>query len=406
MEWNNGPDPFKAIEAILKRFRVDRQPGLPPFLGGAIGFVSYDAKDLIESKLCGDGKAPSIFPKVYFDFFDEGIVLDHTQTCAFLFAGRAARLRDLESLFKKTSGVSRSADCADGSKKIRGDARPCLGRSEFVELVRRAKRYIRKGEVYQANISQRFELDLSGDALSIYERLRQVNPSPFFGFLDAGHFQIVSGSPERLLKLEGGWLETRPIAGTRARGSDEAEDRRLSLDLLLNEKERAEHIMLVDLERNDLGKVCEPGSVAVDELMTLEHYSHVKHIVSNIRGKLAKDKGAVDAFKAFFPGGTITGVPKVRCMQILDELEPVARGPYTGSLGYLSFTGDMDFNILIRSLFVKGRKAYLQTGAWIVADSVPSKEYDETLHKAEGIFTAVFGGKKTRSIFSRCRASA
>ena len=200
-------------------------------------------------------------------------------------------------------------------------------------------------------------------------------------------------------------METRPIAGTRWRGKNPREDSRLGMELLLSDKERAEHIMLVDLERNDLGRVAEYGSVTVNELMTLEDYSHVKHIVSNVRATLRQDLDAVDAFCAFFPGGTITGAPKIRCMQIIEELEPVARGPYTGSLGYFSFTGNMDFNILIRSLVISGKKAYLHVGAGIVADSKPKKEYHETLYKAEAVLSAVFGEKKVRE-FLRQRGIA
>jgi anthranilate/para-aminobenzoate synthase component I len=232
-----------------------------------------------------------------------------------------------------------------------------------------------------------------------------VNPSPFFGLFEAGDFSIVSGSPERLLRLDGRTLQTRPIAGTRRRGRDPRQDRELSAELLLSEKERAEHVMLVDLERNDLGRVCEFGSVHVDELMALENYSHVKHIVSNVRGMLREDLDACDALAACFPGGTITGAPKVRCAQIIDELENVARGPYTGSLGYFSFTGDMDFNILIRSLVVKDGFASLHAGAGIVSDSDPTREYHETLHKAEGVLEAVFGAEKVRE-FLRGRGLA
>ena len=212
-----------------------------------------------------------------------------------------------------------------------------------------------------------------------------INPSPFAAFIDFGDYQIVSSSPERLIRVKDKVIETRPIAGTRPRGKDKKEDELMRIELLLNEKERAEHIMLIDLERNDLGRVSYYGSVAVDELMITEDYSHVIHIVSNIRGDLADEKDSFDAIKAAFPGGTITGVPKVRCMEIIDELEPVRRGPYTGSIGYVSFSGDMDLNIIIRTFVIKDEMAYVQVGAGIVADSDPEREYYETLKKAEAL---------------------
>jgi para-aminobenzoate synthetase component 1 len=259
----------------------------------------------------------------------------------------------------------------------------------FESMVRRCKEYIAAGDIYQANLSQRFSADLGGaDPLRLYKILRSVNPSPFAAYLDFGDLQLVSSSPERLIRLHEGIADTRPIAGTRRRGDDHAETRDLSVELLTNEKERAEHIMLLDLERNDLGKVCKYGTVAVDELMVIENYSHVIHIVSNVMGELAAGRDAFDLVRAVFPGGTITGVPKVRCMEIIDELEPVARGPYTGSIGYFSNTGDMDLNIIIRTFVVSSGIAHIQVGAGIVADSDPVREYFETLQKAEALIKA------------------
>ncbi|HYA11866.1 MAG TPA: anthranilate synthase component I family protein, partial [Thermodesulfovibrionales bacterium] len=220
---------------------------------------------------------------------------------------------------------------------------------------------------------------------SVYRTLSSINPAPFAAFMDFGDYQIVSSSPERLLMVRDGIIETRPIAGTRPRGRDWTEDEFMRAELLLNEKERAEHIMLVDLERNDLGRVSDYGTVKVDELMITEDCSHVIHIVSNVRGKLADGKDCFDAIKAAFPGGTITGVPKIRCMEIIEELEPVKRGPYTGSIGYISFSGSMDLNIVIRTFVTKGEMAYVQAGAGIVADSDPEREYYETLKKAEAL---------------------
>jgi para-aminobenzoate synthetase component 1 len=267
---------------------------------------------------------------------------------------------------------------------------PNMEQALFESMVRRCKEYITAGDIYQANLSQRFSARLGdSDPLHLYKILRAVNPSPFAAYLDFGDIALVGSSPERLIRLANGAADTRPIAGTRRRGNDLDETRALSVELLTNEKERAEHIMLLDLERNDLGKVCTYGTVHVDEMMVVEDYSHVIHIVSNVRGELLAGKDAFDLVQAVFPGGTITGVPKVRCMEIIDELEPVARGPYTGSLGYISNSGDMDLNIIIRTFVIKDKTAYLQVGAGIVADSEPEREYLETLQKAEALKKAL-----------------
>jgi len=238
------------------------------------------------------------------------------------------------------------------------------------------------GDIYQANLSQRFSTEFNGDPLNLYLKLRNVNPAPFSGFLKFSNFTIISSSPERLLKVKDDKLETRPIAGTRPRGSDDKKDAVLTKELLLNEKERAEHLMLVDLERNDMGRVCQPGSVNVTELMCLEQYSHVSHIVSNIEGKLNPNVTIYELIKSLFPGGTITGCPKIRCMEIINELEPASRGPYSGSFGYIGFCRQLDFNILIRTIFIKNGEASFNVGAGIVADSDPDNEYEETLSKA------------------------
>lgn len=256
-------------------------------------------------------------------------------------------------------------------------------------MVEKAKSYISEGDIYQANLAQRFETGFDGDPFELYLRLRAINPSPFSGFLKFRDLAIVSSSPERLVKVEDDRIETRPIAGTRPRGKTVEEDHLLARDLLLNEKEKAEHLMLVDLERNDLGRICESGSVRVTDLMFLEKYSHVAHIVSNIQGTLKPGTAVPDILRAVFPGGTITGCPKVRCMEIIDELEPVARGPYSGSLGYIGFARYMDLNIVIRSVVVKDGRAYFHAGAGIVADSDPEREYQETLDKAAAMMAAL-----------------
>jgi anthranilate/para-aminobenzoate synthase component I len=261
-----------------------------------------------------------------------------------------------------------------------------LTKKDYADMVKRCKEYISAGDIFQANLSQRLSALVKGiDPLNIYRILRNINPSPFSAFIDTGDFQLVSSSPERLVRLSNGIADTRPIAGTRPRGKDLAENRMLRSELITNDKERAEHIMLVDLERNDLGRVCRYGSVRADEFMVLESYSHVTHIVSNVTGEIKPELDAFDLIKAVFPGGTITGVPKIRCMEIIDELEPTVRGPYTGSIGYISYTGDMDMNIIIRTFIIKDGWAHVQVGAGIVADSDPDTEYNETLYKAEAL---------------------
>lgn len=384
-------DPFEALRSLLAKHAFSTEERRLPFCGGALGYVGYEAKYLIEPGLPDSAKEGMNLPDLYFMFVDSGIVWDHERAEMRLFAGSKAELKKWR---KKIVSFSSETKKRSKTSIMRPILRASLDKQSFMESVRSIKKLIRKGEIYQANLSRRLDFPVKEDPLQIYARLRRINPSPFFGYLDSGTFQILSGSPERLLKLDSGNLETRPIAGTRSRGRDEREDAALEKALLLSPKERAEHIMLVDLERNDLGRVSEYGSVRVDELMAIENYSHVKHIVSSVRGRLKKGCDAIDAFKAFFPGGTITGAPKVRCMEILDQLEPVARGPYTGSMGYFSFMGDMDFNIIIRSLVVQAGRGYLQTGAGIVADSIPKKEYEETNHKAKAVLQAVFGKRR------------
>ncbi len=398
-------DPFAELKRLLALYAASPDEGLPPFAGGAVGVVAYEAKNILEPHLPQRAVDDLGLPDLHFQFYDDGVVFDHAARRAFL----CAHARSRREALRKLDGLGNSV--AVSLKKrprapfcgvpARFAVRESMDRAEFTAKVEVIQRHIRRGDIFQANLSQRFSFPVLAPAAELYGRLKRVNPSSFFGLYDAGGFQVVSGSPERLVKLEGGRLEARPIAGTRPRGRTPREDAAQSLALLLSEKERAEHVMLVDLERNDLGRVAEYGSVCVDDLMTVEEYSHVKHIVSGIHAQLKSGLSAVDALRALFPGGTITGTPKVRCMEILDGLEPVVRGPYTGSLGYFSFTGDMDFNIIIRSLVVKDKTAHLQTGAGIVADSVPGKEYDETLYKAQGVLAAIFGGARARAFLAR-----
>jgi len=397
--------PLPKLRELMENYRVLPEPGYPPFIGGCIGFFSYDFVHNFE-------KLPRIshddlgIPDAFFIFIDSLIAYDHIEKTSFIMANPGASDRKLgysepedgdwpilydkaaEKILKlseKISGISKneriSGPTAAGIK-----AEPLIPKEDYERMVLRAKGYIAAGDIFQANLSQRLSADVTGiDAFDIYSVLRDVNPSPFACYLDFPGVKIVSSSPERLVRVSGRTVDTRPIAGTRPRGKGVPGDAAMRAELLLNEKERAEHIMLIDLERNDLGRVCDFGSVRVDELMVTEDYSHVIHIVSNVTGRLAEGKDAFDVIRAAFPGGTITGVPKVRCMEIIDELEPVARGPYTGSVGYISYNGDMDLNIVIRTFVIKDDKAYVQVGAGIVADSDPEREYYETLHKAEAL---------------------
>jgi anthranilate/para-aminobenzoate synthase component I len=405
--------PLEKLRELLRNYKTLRIPGLPPFTGGAIGFFSYDFVHQIE-KLPRRAPVDLDIPEAVFLFVDLVVAFDHVLDKAWVIVNPGAREQELgfrrpepgqwEWLYDEATDRLRAtaaileelprprppASNNDESRKNAYTLRPHMTQPEFEAMVRTCREYIAAGDIYQANLSQRFSAVINGaDTLRLYRVLRDVNPSPFAAYLDFGDLQLVSSSPERLIRLCGGVADTRPIAGTRRRGGDRSETQALSEELLANEKERAEHIMLLDLERNDLGRVCDYGTVVVDEMMVVEDYSHVIHIVSNVRGRLAAGRDAFDLVRAVFPGGTITGVPKVRCMEIIDELEPVARGPYTGSIGYFSNAGDTDMNIIIRTFVVKDGIAYIQVGAGIVADSDPAAEYFETLQKAEALKKAL-----------------
>ena len=404
--------PLAKLRDLLSNYRTERVAGLPPFQGGAIGFFSYDFVHQFE-KLPRKARVDLDIPEAYFIFVDMVVAFDHVLGKTWLMVNPGAREQELGFRKPEPDQWGRLYDeavdrlLALRSKLLANDGRtdvpertqedpsqftlePAMSRADFESMVDRCKDYIAAGDIYQANLSQRLTAAIdAADPLRLYKILRTINPSPFAAFLDFGDVQLVSSSPERLIRLREGVADTRPIAGTRRRGDDSAETRTLSAELLTNEKERAEHIMLLDLERNDLGKVCDYGTVAVDEMMVVEDYSHVIHIVSNVSGRLAEGRDAFDLVRAVFPGGTITGVPKVRCMEIIDELEPVARGPYTGSLGYISNAGDMDLNIIIRTFVIKDGKLHIQVGAGIVADSDPGREYFETLQKAEALKKAL-----------------
>lgn len=375
---------FPLLRKLLKKYRCARQR--PFFTGGIAGFWGYELAPLFD-RVRFRRKTSSGVPPLCLGFFDSLTIYDHKRKRYYLSAfGKSPRearkkIELLKSNFPSSSKKPGQFKC--------GDFQPELPKARFEAMARRAKRYIEAGDIYQANLSQRFSFDYTGDPLKLYGTLRRINPSPFASFLNWGDLKIISSSPERLVSKKGNRCETRPIAGTRSRPKNPDKARALEKELRQNAKERAEHIMLVDLERNDLGRVCDFKSVRVEELMKVEKYSHVMHLVSKITGQLTRGKDALDLLKAVFPGGTITGCPKIRCMEIIDELEPAERGIYTGSIGYLDFSGNMDLNIVIRTMVLQKNKGYLQVGAGIVYDSDPAKEYEETLHKGEAMAQAL-----------------
>lgn len=399
---------WNAMRERLGDSPLQRSKGIPPFFGGAIVFFSYDLVRQFE-ELPSMAHEDVHYPDLECLFVDQVAALDHhTQTLHLIFAPPRQRILEepREKLYRE--GCDRLAEwqaklSAPSSQDEpsswfpRLDVQPGQSPGSYMDRVRHCQEFIRAGDIYQANLSHRFTVQRNDagcgsdrrTAADLYRRLKAVNPSPFSALLQLDRFSLVGCSPERLIRLAGRHADTRPIAGTRPRGTNTVDDRRLAEELLMNTKERAEHLMLVDLERNDLGRVCRYGSVHTNELMTIERYSHVSHIVSNVSGELRDDVDGFDLIQAVFPGGTITGVPKIRCMEIIDEIEPVRRGPYTGSLGYISWNGDMDLNIIIRTVVMTDTCSYLQVGAGIVADSDPLREYEETLLKAEAAMKAL-----------------
>ncbi len=397
-------DPLEVLREVLRRFRPAGAPGLPRFAGGAVGYFGYDLVRHIE-RLPHRPPDDLGLPTCYLVFADTLVVFDHVKHTLKIVAnalvdgeGEAAYRRAVqrvETLYERLRAPLAPPPLVGRVDQRQQTHMPVGG---FLAAVERARGYVRAGDIFQVVLSRRFALDIPGvDGLDVYRALRTVNPSPYMFFLDFGGVQLAGSSPELLVRLEGDLVRTRPLAGTRPRGGDEEEDRHLEASLLADEKERAEHVMLVDLGRNDLGRVCRYGSVQVETLMAVERFSHVMHIVSDVRGRLRPGCDAVDVLRACFPAGTVTGAPKVRAMEIIDELEPVARGPYAGAVGYVSFSGNMDTCITIRTIVLAGGRAYLQAGAGIVADSVPEREYVETVNKAKALLRALeLAGRRYR----------
>jgi anthranilate synthase component 1 len=393
------PDPLTALERALQQFRAPPLPGLPPLHGGAVGYVGFDCARYIE-RLPQTTEDDLGLPELWLLFTGQLLVFDHLRQRMSVISNVVigddpARQYD-EAVAAAEELVSRIASAPSGSRldaprldgplpELRSNQTP----EEFCDKVARAKAYIAAGDVFQCVPSQRFEVDTTADPFDVYRVLRLVNPSPYMFFLRSDRTSIVGSSPEPHLRVFGREATIRPIAGTRPRGGTDEQDAKLADELLNDEKERAEHVMLVDLARNDLGRVCAPGTVRVEELMVVERYSHVMHIVSSVRGELAEGRTAFDALKASFPAGTVSGAPKIRAMEIIDELEPTRRGPYAGAVGYFDFTGNIDTCIALRTGYLRDGKAILQAGAGIVADSVPEREEQECRDKARAFFVAV-----------------
>ncbi len=397
-------DPLDALERTLGAYRAPAVPGLPPLHGGAVGYLGYDLAGYVER--LPHAKPDDLgLPELWLLFTGRLLVFDHLRQRLSVISNVVigddpARQYD-EAIEAGEALVAKLSSPSEGSRPITlsTDREPTGVRSsmtpgEFINAVERAKEHIAAGDIFQVVPSQRFEVECTAEPFDVYRVLRLVNPSPYMTFLSFEGLSVVCSSPEPLLKVVGDEVISRPIAGTRPRGATPEEDAKLADELLNDEKERAEHVMLVDLARNDLGRVCEPGTVRISELMTVERYSHVMHIVSEVRGRLSAGRTAFDALKAAFPAGTVSGAPKIRAMEIIEDLEPVRRGPYAGGIGYFDFSGNFDACITLRTALIADGTAYVQAGAGVVADSVPEREEAETRNKARALLTAIAGAEE------------
>lgn len=393
-------NPFEVVGELLDSYSLEKGLTDIPFIGGAVGYFSYDLCHFIE-RLPYTAVDDLMLPECYLAFYDTIVAFDHMRGRAYVAATgfpeleEGGRKRRAEERLKEVKGMVLDAPAPS---VIVPSLTPVTegfvlksnySRDEYLKAVETAREYICAGDIFQVNLSQRFEADLSISPYELYQKLRKINPAPFASYLDFDGVSIVGASPERFLKVQGDRVETRPIKGTRPRGKSMEEDNKLAQELLSSVKDRAENVMIVDLERNDIGRVCRYGTVKVTELAILETYPTVFHLTSTVVGRLCEGKSRIDLLKATFPGGSITGAPKVRAMEIIDELEPTRRSIYTGSIGYLSFSGGMDLNIVIRTILVKNGRAYFQVGGGIVYDSEPEAEYKETLDKARAMVQAL-----------------
>jgi anthranilate synthase component 1 len=395
----DGGDPIAAVRSALATHRAVPVPGTPRFSGGLVGHVSYDTVKCFERRVPIAGPDELGFPDVLLMDFDQVVAFDNVRHSLHvieevrcdrgddpraLYANALARIRRRLAVLSRPLADVRPRRVAHPAVLT-----PRVPRADFEAAVEKARAYVTAGDCQQIVVSQRFDAETDLPPFEIYRALRRVNPSPYLFFVKDGERALVGSSPETLIKLEDGDVTLRPIAGTRKRGADEAEDARLEAELRADPKENAEHVMLVDLGRNDVGRVSEVGSVRITALKRVERYSHVMHLVSEVHGRLAPGKNALDVLRAGFPAGTVSGSPKVRAMEIIDELEPARRGPYAGAVGYFDRGGNMEMGIAIRTLMANGRKVSVQAGAGIVYDSVPAAEYQETVNKARAVFTAV-----------------
>lgn len=394
-------NPLEELKKIMQKYKPVEVEGLPRFYGGAVGYIGYDMVKFIED-IPSTNPDDLDLPDCKFIFTDNLLIFDHVAhtikvvSCVHLDRERSnlktlydGACRKIEKLITELRKKPRKRPKVRRSRSSEIVPESNFTKNGFERIVARAKEYIRTGDIIQTVLSRRLQTKVSAHPFDIYRALRVINPSPYMYYLSLGGMNLVGSSPEILVRQEGRIVEVRPIAGTRPRGKDEFEDKKLERELLKSSKERAEHLMLVDLGRNDIGRVCEYGSVKVPELMVIERYSHVMHIVSGVVGKLRRGMDSFDVLRACFPAGTVSGAPKVRAMEIIEELENLRRGPYAGAVGYFSFQGNMDMAITIRTILIKGKKAFLQAGAGIVADSIPKNEYEETINKAKALFEAI-----------------
>jgi para-aminobenzoate synthetase component I len=391
IRWEKG-NVFEALRRTLAQFEISSAPSWIPFRGGAAGFFGYELGRMIE-RLPNTVIDDQDIPQSWLGFYDTVLAYDHLMEQWFLchtdFGLRRLELEDRLSEIRKFS-IEANNRKKEEPAIVTSEFGSNFERDEYLKMVEKGQEYILKGDIYQVNLSQRFSVKVDeGTPWQLYERLRDVNAAPFAAYIQAGDFQVLSSSPERFLRVNGERVETRPIKGTRPRGSNPREDSWYKAKLLASEKDRAELNMIVDLERNDLGRVCDYGKVKVTRHAQCESYARVHHLVSTVEGELRKDCDVVDLLKATFPGGSITGAPKIRSMEIIDELEPCERGVYTGSIGYIGYDGEMDLNIAIRTMVMKDKWAHFSAGGGIIFDSDPSSEYDETYDKASAIIQAL-----------------
>ncbi len=392
-------DPLSHLHGVLQSYRPVHLPDLPRFTGGIVGFAAYDLVRYYEN-LPDPPTDDRDLPDLSFGLYRTMVIFDHVSKTIKVVANAhvtgdpgAAYSQAIEAIERTIGRLREGKSLPVGEITLEGlpqkPFRSNMTREAFLAMVEACKDYIRAGDIFQVVVSQRLSVETGASALQVYRALRVVNPSPFMFLLTRPEGTLVGSSPEILCRVEDGTVTNRPLAGTRRRGDSEADDKRLEHELLADPKERAEHIMLVDLARNDVGRVAAPQSVHLSDVMTIERYSHVMHIVSDVQGRLAEGKTAFDALAAALPVGTVSGAPKIRAMEIIDELEPTRRGPYAGGVGYVDFSGNMDTCIALRTMYMVGGTAYIQVGAGIVADSVPEAEYDETINKARGLLRAV-----------------